>query len=661
MGESPNITPTTEGPHKGTFVMQTPSAHPTLSDPSQQTSLLPEATQDAQPPVPGSVPSTVSITSSIVPMTTTAPTNTTAHVENSDRNNAQAVDSGQAVGASFQKTQPAKSTSIAEATPPMTNVGACAAKAAATATTTDASYLVAREANAQPGHQGLANVPTATIVPEVAAVTKLAVEPHHPAHQNVITTVVGDTTPAHNGNDALLSTTAITTAVPDNDIHNQSSDPMNVDNVGISSEHVALTNTVTTPLSGNTMPKIGMVEGNGITVPKPEQRENVSNAMGNASSSMAGELALPSNTPKPNESSKFTTTPAVTMSEVAPTGVATTTSGIIPGVGSGITATIQMMPSSGPIVSAPVIPVSTGGVTGTPGVPTVVPTIVSAATLGASGTGLPGSGGGNTAGSGGFVSGSTVAMGTSNIIGLAAAEEKLLEVAEASRLANDAFNRVKAEKIAEQSLHVNRAEEAAQYEGLGSEIVGKAMKQRERERSNRAAAAASRARVITYQQELESRLNRMEAERNAYRRQVVLLEGKMEINSHKEEGERMSAAQGEQTCFETGMNSNNNIGTNTEGLGQNENVANDGSQLYSGDMMSSIANGDDEGADLKEKIVQAQLWVKRVQKQDPQLLSQLGTTPEELELLLKSDAGNEYFHPRTISTESEPSPKRRRV
>lgn len=97
----------------------------------------------------------------------------------------------------------------------------------------------------------------------------------------------------------------------------------------------------------------------------------------------------------------------------------------------------------------------------------------------------------------------------------------LVEVSEASRLANDAFNRVKAEKIAEQAMSVNRAEEAAQYEGLGSEIVGKAIKQRERERSNRAAAAASRARVLTYQHELEARLNRVEAERNGFRREVT--------------------------------------------------------------------------------------------------------------------------------------------
>lgn len=107
-------------------------------------------------------------------------------------------------------------------------------------------------------------------------------------------------------------------------------------------------------------------------------------------------------------------------------------------------------------------------------------------------------------------------------------EIPLIEVAEAARVANDAFNRVKAQKIAEQALTANRAEEAAQYEGLGSEILGKAMKQRERERSNRAAAAASRARVLTYQQELENRLNRLEAERNAFRKEVVALRARIE-------------------------------------------------------------------------------------------------------------------------------------
>lgn len=98
-------------------------------------------------------------------------------------------------------------------------------------------------------------------------------------------------------------------------------------------------------------------------------------------------------------------------------------------------------------------------------------------------------------------------------------EIPLVEVAEAMIAANDVFNRVKSEKIAEQALCSIRNDQA-QYEGLAKEIVGKAIKQKERERANRASAAASRAKVLRYQTELESRLNRMEAERNAYRREV---------------------------------------------------------------------------------------------------------------------------------------------
>lgn len=98
----------------------------------------------------------------------------------------------------------------------------------------------------------------------------------------------------------------------------------------------------------------------------------------------------------------------------------------------------------------------------------------------------------------------------------------LVEVAEAMVAANEVFNRVKSEKIAEQALCSIRNDQA-QYEGLAKEIVGKAIKQKERERANRASAAASRAKVLRYQTELESRLNRMEAERNAYRKQLGVL------------------------------------------------------------------------------------------------------------------------------------------
>lgn len=95
----------------------------------------------------------------------------------------------------------------------------------------------------------------------------------------------------------------------------------------------------------------------------------------------------------------------------------------------------------------------------------------------------------------------------------------LIEVRDAMKEANEVFNRVKSEKIAEQALCSIRNDQQ-QYEGLAKEIVGKAIKQKERERANRASAAASRAKVMRYQTELESRLNRVEAERNAYRREL---------------------------------------------------------------------------------------------------------------------------------------------
>lgn len=106
----------------------------------------------------------------------------------------------------------------------------------------------------------------------------------------------------------------------------------------------------------------------------------------------------------------------------------------------------------------------------------------------------------------------------------ASEEIALVEVGEAMLAANEVFNRVKSEKIAEQALCSIRNDQA-QYEGLAKEIVGKAIKQKERERANRASAAASRAKVLRYQTELESRLNRMEAERNAYRKELQEFRG----------------------------------------------------------------------------------------------------------------------------------------
>lgn len=100
--------------------------------------------------------------------------------------------------------------------------------------------------------------------------------------------------------------------------------------------------------------------------------------------------------------------------------------------------------------------------------------------------------------------------------------DELVEVQLAQKEANAVFNRVKSEKIAEQALSSIRNDHAA-YEGLAKEIVGKALKQRERERANRASAAASRAKVIRYQTELETRLNRVEAERNQLRAQMALV------------------------------------------------------------------------------------------------------------------------------------------
>jgi chromosome segregation ATPase len=96
-------------------------------------------------------------------------------------------------------------------------------------------------------------------------------------------------------------------------------------------------------------------------------------------------------------------------------------------------------------------------------------------------------------------------------------ELELVEVKEASAVAAEVFNRVKSEKMTAEMPPVTA--DGIAYSGVAKEIVDKALKQKERERANRASAAASRNKVMRYQTELESRLNRVEAERNAYRKQ----------------------------------------------------------------------------------------------------------------------------------------------
>jgi murein DD-endopeptidase MepM/ murein hydrolase activator NlpD len=96
-------------------------------------------------------------------------------------------------------------------------------------------------------------------------------------------------------------------------------------------------------------------------------------------------------------------------------------------------------------------------------------------------------------------------------------ELELVEVKEATVAAIEVFNRVKSEKMTSEMPPVTA--DGIAYSGVAKEIVDKAIKQKERERANRASAAASRNKVMRYQTELESRLNRVEAERNAYRKQ----------------------------------------------------------------------------------------------------------------------------------------------
>lgn len=105
------------------------------------------------------------------------------------------------------------------------------------------------------------------------------------------------------------------------------------------------------------------------------------------------------------------------------------------------------------------------------------------------------------------------------------ADLELVEVKEAMRVAVDVFNRVKSEKMTSETSPLSA--DSVGYQGVPREIVDKAIKQKERERANRASAAASRNKVMRYQSELEARLNRVEAERNAYRRQCSVLKSEM--------------------------------------------------------------------------------------------------------------------------------------
>lgn len=99
---------------------------------------------------------------------------------------------------------------------------------------------------------------------------------------------------------------------------------------------------------------------------------------------------------------------------------------------------------------------------------------------------------------------------------------ELREVKAAMREAVAVFNKVKSEKMTSEGTPVSSLDQVA-YQGVAKEIVDKAIKQKERERANRASAAASRNKVMRYQTELENRLNRVEAERNAYRKQCAEL------------------------------------------------------------------------------------------------------------------------------------------
>lgn len=97
---------------------------------------------------------------------------------------------------------------------------------------------------------------------------------------------------------------------------------------------------------------------------------------------------------------------------------------------------------------------------------------------------------------------------------------ELVEVKEAMREAVAVFNKVKTEKMTSEAPN---APESHLLGGVPKEIVDKAFKQKERERANRASAAASRNKVMRYQIELEARLNRVEAERNALRKELCEL------------------------------------------------------------------------------------------------------------------------------------------
>lgn len=93
--------------------------------------------------------------------------------------------------------------------------------------------------------------------------------------------------------------------------------------------------------------------------------------------------------------------------------------------------------------------------------------------------------------------------------------QELVEVKQAMVSAQEVFARIKTEKMeSEPPLDVSTD---PSLQGVPKEIYDKAQKQKGRERANRASAAASRNKVMRYQTELESRLNRVEAERNALR------------------------------------------------------------------------------------------------------------------------------------------------
>lgn len=102
-------------------------------------------------------------------------------------------------------------------------------------------------------------------------------------------------------------------------------------------------------------------------------------------------------------------------------------------------------------------------------------------------------------------------------LGAPTMSQELVEVKESMVLAMAVFARIKAEKM--EADPINDVSTDPTLQGVPKDIYDKAQKQKGRERANRASAAASRNKVSRYQTELESRLNRVEAERNALRAQ----------------------------------------------------------------------------------------------------------------------------------------------